>query len=80
MAGIRTHRKGLEMNEKIKSAKHFGLHKNLLRCAALRLALGEMQCLPHAQDMAKIRRILERFKLHDAFAFYATKPELFGIR
>ena len=80
MAGTGTNRKGLEMNEKIKAAKHFGLHKNLLRCAALRLALGEMQCFPHARDMVKIRRILERFKLHDAFAFYATKPELFGIR
>jgi len=69
----------MEMNEKITTAVHFGLHKNLLRCAALRLALGEMQLLPNARDMVKIRRILERFKLHDAFAFYATKPEMFGI-
>lgn len=66
--------------EKINAARHFGLDKNLLRCAALRLTLGEMQKLPHARNMDKIQRTLSRFKLRDAFAFYSIRPELFGIR
>jgi hypothetical protein len=49
-----------------------------MRCRALKLALYEYASIHPPMD--KITRILERYRLGDAFAFYAAKPEAFGIR
>lgn len=68
----------MKTTDKIKSAKHFGLDKSIMRCRALKLALYEFASLNPRMD--KITRILERFHLGDAFAYYAAKPEAFGIR
>ena len=64
--------------DKIKAAKHFGLDQSMMRCRALKLALYEFATIHPRMD--KITRILERYRLGDAFAFYAAKPEAFGIR
>jgi hypothetical protein len=62
---------------KIESAKHFGLHKSLIRLSALRLALGEMQKREEYIDWKKITRILDKWKLRDAFAYYSARPDMF---
>ncbi|MFY8199416.1 MAG: hypothetical protein ACOVLE_02005 [Pirellula staleyi] len=64
--------------DKVKAAKHFGLDQSMVRCRALKLALYEFASINPRMD--KITRILERFRLGDAFAYYAAKPEAFGIR
>jgi len=68
----------MKTTDKIKAARHFGLDQSIMRCRALKLALYEFASLNPRMD--KITRILERYRLRDAFAFYAAKPEAFGIR
>jgi hypothetical protein len=68
----------MKTTDKIKAAKHFGLDQSMMRCRALKLALYEYASIHPRMD--KITRILERYRLGDAFAFYAAKPEAFGIR
>ena len=68
----------MKTTDKIKAAKHFGLDQSMMRCRALKLALYEFASIHPRMD--KITRILERFRLGDAFAYYAAKPEAFGIR
>jgi hypothetical protein len=63
--------------EKIEAAKHFGLHKSTIRLSALRLALYEMQKREEFVNWNKLSRILEKWKLRDAFAYYNSKPEMF---
>lgn len=62
---------------KIEAAKHFGLHKSLIRLSALRLALWEMQKREEYRDWRKLDRILDKWRLRDAFAFYSARPDLF---
>jgi len=62
---------------KIEAAKHFGLHKSRIRLSALRLALWEMQAREECRDWRKLDRILDRWRLRDAFAFYSARPDLF---
>jgi hypothetical protein len=62
---------------KIDAAKHFGLHKSLIRLSALRLALGEAQKREEFIDWRKLDRILDKWRLRDAFAFYSARPEMF---
>jgi hypothetical protein len=61
----------------IKAGKHFGIHRwPRLRHAALRLALAESEVIPEHRDAAKIGRILRRFRVAEAFAFYSQHPDL----
>jgi hypothetical protein len=68
----------MKTTDKIKAARHFGLDQSIMRCRALKLALYEFALINPRMD--KITRILERYRLRDAFAYYAAKPEAFGIR
>ena len=63
-------------NSKIDAAKYFGLDKSLIRLSALRLALWEMQKREEFIDWRKLDRILDKWRLRDAFAFYSARPEL----
>jgi hypothetical protein len=62
---------------KIEAAKHFGLHKSLIRLSALRLALGEIQKREEYIDWKKLTRILDKWRLRDAFAYYSARPDMF---
>lgn len=63
----------MTQSDKIKAAKHFGLDKSILRHRALQLALGELEKISPRREY--ITRILDRWKLRDAFAYYAAKPQ-----
>lgn len=63
----------MKTTDKIKTAKHFGLDKSMMRCRALKLALWELEKIQPRREY--ITRILDRWKLRDAFAFYAAKPQ-----
>lgn len=63
----------MKTTDKIKAAKHFGLDKSMMRCRALQLALWELEKISPRREY--IVRILERWNLRDAFAFYADKPQ-----
>ncbi len=66
------------MNEAIKAGKHFGIDQwSKLKHAALRLAMAEMQVSAPYRDAGKIQAICQRFRIGNALAFYASKPELF---
>lgn len=66
------------MNDRIKSAKHFGIHKwPRIKLAALKLAMQESQVYPGNRDNRKIERIKKRFGIGMAFAFYTNRPDLF---
>lgn len=62
----------------IKAGKHFGIHRwPRLRHAALRLALAEKyDVIAEHRDATKIARILRRFRVAEAFAFYSQWPDL----
>ena len=61
----------------IRAGKHFGIHQwPKLRHAALRLAMAENELKPEHRDSRKIRRILRRFRVGEAFSFYAQRPDL----
>jgi hypothetical protein len=62
---------------KIDAAKHFGLQDSIIRLSALRLALWEMQKREEFIDWRKLDRILDKWRLRDAFAFYSARPEMF---
>lgn len=64
-------------NTEIKAGKHFGIHRwPRLRHAALRLALAENEPIPEHRDAEKIGRIVRRFRVAEAFAFYSQRPDL----
>ena len=63
----------MKTTDKIKAAKHFGLDKSMMRCRALQLALWELEKIQPRREY--IVRILDRWNLRDAFAFYAAKPQ-----
>lgn len=66
-----------EAAAKIRAGKHFGIHHwTKLRHAALRLAMAESEPLPEHRDTRKIGRILRRFRVAEAFAFYSERPDL----
>lgn len=63
--------------ERIQAARHFGLDKSSLRNSALKLALWEMQLREEYRDMAKVERILSKWRLRDAFSFYCANPSAY---
>jgi hypothetical protein len=66
------------MNDRIKSAKLFGIDRwPRIRLAALKLAMQESQVYPGNRDNRKLERIKKRFQVGQAFAFYSTRPDLF---
>ena len=66
------------MNDRIKSAKMFGIDKwPRIRLAALKLAMQESQVYPGNRDNQKIAKIRARFRIGQAFAFYSIHPNLF---
>jgi hypothetical protein len=66
------------MSDVIKAGKHFGIDAwPRLKHAALRLAMAEMQASVPYRDDQKIQAICQRFRIGNALAFYASKPELF---
>lgn len=66
------------MNDRIKSAKLFGIDKwPRIRLAALRLAMQESSVYPMHRDNRKIAKLKSRFHVGQALAFYSTRPDLF---
>lgn len=66
-----------ETNAKIRAGKHFEIHHwTKLRHTALRLAMAETEVIPERRDTRKISRILRRFRVGEASAFYSQRPDL----
>ena len=65
-------------NEKIKTGRHFKIDEwPRIKHAALALALQEIQPCRECWDQKKINKILNRWKIREAFAFYSRQPEDF---
>lgn len=63
-------------SERIEAGRYLGVDRlSGIRHAALRLALMEQHEKAHP-DRAKVLRIVDRFKVANAFGYYATRPEM----
>lgn len=69
----------MSTTDAIKAGKHWKIDQwPRLKHAALALALQETQPRPEHRDAAKIHRIVTRWNIAGAFAFYSQHPELFN--
>lgn len=67
--------KTVTQENRIEAARFFDIDRlHAIRHAALRLALMEQHEKAHP-DRARILRLVDRFRVADAFGFYSTRPE-----
>jgi hypothetical protein len=68
----------MKTNEKIKTGRYFKIDEwPRIKHAALALALQEIQPRRECWNQEKISKILNRWKIREAFAFYSKQPEVF---
>ena len=71
--------KNVSQIDRIKAAMYLGVDRmHPIRHAALRLALMERHEKIHP-DRARILALVDRFKIGDAFGFYASRPEYWRV-
>ena len=64
---------------RLNAGKHFGIENwSRLKHAAFRLALLELAVPQEYWDKALIERLIKRFKIGSAFAFYSQNREFIG--